>query len=274
MYHAPPVADPSTSLVVASFNQPRSLRLVLRGVLGLRRAPDELWVADDGSEPGIEALVREFGKEAPFPVHFAWQENLGFRKSAALNNALRRAEGDHLLFLDGDTIPHPDWLREHRRALALGASYATGGYVHLDLAQAEAIEAGASPLAFLSDGEKARLRRVHRRNRWHGLLRKPDKPKILGGNWSVKRDALWRVNGFDEHYAGGGKEDSDIRNRLNAAGFRGASVWDRAFVFHCAHELDPARHDPAVRRGASDRAYYEEAKGRPRCEQGLVQGRE
>jgi glycosyltransferase involved in cell wall biosynthesis len=258
------------SVVVASFNQPRSLALVLGGVQALAAAPAELLVADDGSDPDTAALVERFAAGAPFPVRFLTQEHRGFGKTRALNHALREIAGEHVCFLDGDTVPHRAWLAEHARALAAGAAYATGGYVFLDVPQAEALERGESPERFLTAETLRRLRAVHLRNRWHRLLRTPDKPKILGGNWSARREALYRVNGFDERYAGRGKEDSDIRNRLNAAGLRGASLWDRAFVFHCPHELDPRRLDPARTRGPSDRAYYEARKRRPRCEHGIV----
>jgi len=260
-----------TRIVVASFNQPRSLRLVLAGVLRLDGAPDALLVADDGSEPEIGALVADFRAKAPFPVDFVTQENRGFRKARALNNALRRIAGGRVFFLDGDTIPHRAWLREHDRALAAGAAFATGGYVFLDLEQAERLEAEGGPAdPLLAPAERARLRAVHRRQRWHRLVRTADKPKILGGNWSARYEALEAVNGFDERYEGFGKEDSDIRNRLNAAGLRGRSAWDRAFVFHCPHELDPSRLAPDDARGEPDRDYYRSRKGRARCARGLV----
>lgn len=263
-------ARAGVSLVVASFNQPRSLALVLRGVSALVPAPAELFVADDGSQPDTAELVARFAGGVPFPVRFLTQENRGFRKTRAQNRALREVAGALVLFLDGDTVPHRAWLSEHVRALESGADYATGGYVYLDVPSAEALERGERPERFLDAAVLRRLRSVHRRNRWHRLLRPPDKPKILGGNWSARRDALYRVNGFDERYEGRGKEDSDIRNRLNAAGLRGVSVWNRAFVFHCPHELDPRRLDPRDARGPSDRAYYESRKRRPRCEHGIV----
>lgn len=263
-------ARSSVSLVVASFNQPRGLRLVFEGVLALRDTPDEFLVADDGSESDIAESVREFSRKMQFPVHFLWQENRGFRKAKALNNSLRRAKGDLVLFLDGDTVPHVDWLTEHVRALEAGADYATGGYVYLDMAHAEALVAGARPEQFLTKAERRRLRRIHRRNRWHRVVRTSDKPKILGGNWSATRTALRNVNGFDERYEGFGKEDSDIRNRLNSAGLHGVSLWNRAFVYHCPHELDPRRLFPSDARRAPDREYYESRKNRSRCSQGIV----
>jgi GT2 family glycosyltransferase len=264
------VARP-TRIVVTSFNQPRALRLVLDGVLRLDGTPDGLTVADDGSEPDSEALVTEFAARAPFPVRFVTHENLGFRKAKALNNALRTIEDGHVLFLDGDTIPHRTWLREHQRALASGAGYATGGYVYLDIPQAEHLEASgeaADPL--LDAAALSQLRAVHRKQLWHRLIRTADKPKILGGNWSTTYEALVEVNGFDERYEGFSKEDSDIRNRLNATGVRGRSLWGRAFVFHCPHELDPSRLAPDDARSQPDRSYYRSRKGTARCARGLV----
>ena len=96
--------------------------------------------------------------------------------------------------------------------------------------QAERLEASGEPAdALLDAAARRRLRSVHRKQLWHRWVRTADKPKILGGNWSARYEVIERVNGFDERYDDFGKEDSDIRNRLNAAGAPGRSVWDHGF---------------------------------------------
>src|SRR5262245_2856625 len=132
----------TTSVVVSSYNQPRALRLALEGLQRQSRAPGEVLIADDGSEEDTRRLVESFAARAPFPVRFVTQEHRGFGKARALNAALRIARGETVAFLDGDCIPHRDWLEAHARNLGTQGGYSVGGYVRLTLPQAEAVETG------------------------------------------------------------------------------------------------------------------------------------
>jgi glycosyltransferase involved in cell wall biosynthesis len=265
---------PGVSLIISSYNQPNALALVLEGVLTQTAAIGELWIGDDGSQPDTRALVDAFAARAPFSVAFESQEDRGFRKSRALNNAIRKAAGDRFLFLDGDCIPPPRWAERHLRSLDDGADFTTAGYVLLDLAETwsltrEEIAAGRIEER-CSQAQRRRFRAIHRREILYGWLRRRRKPKIRGGNWAVTRQALYAVNGYDEAFDGFGKEDSDLRNRLRNAGFSGRSLWDRAFVFHCSHDLDPRRNLPEVVRAVPDREYYESRLEATTCEYGIV----
>ena len=209
------------------------------------------------------------------PVTFETQEDRGFRKSRAVNNALRLATQDHVLILDGDCIPPPGWVENYVRVLEDGAPFATAGYVLLDLAEAQSLQVeqvAAGRIDDLITGEQRReFRKIHRKELLYGLLRRRKKPKILGGNWAATRACLYAVNGFDERFDGFGKEDSDIRNRLCNAGFRGRSMWHSNWVYHCSHDLDPRRTLPDVVRSEPDYSYYLSRLRARTCERGLLQ---
>ena len=111
---------------------------------------------------------------------------------------------------------------------------------------------------------------MHLRNRLYRILRKPRKPKVLGGNLSIGRDAIWAVNGFEEGFDGFSGEDSDIRNRLNNWGARGTSLWNRAFVCHLDHGLDPPRCRPEVVRRRGERQLLLENRSLVRTPRGLT----
>lgn len=113
------------------------------------------------------------------------------------------------------------------------------------------------------------IRSIHWHNHLYRWLRKARKPKVLGGNFSVGRELLASVNGFDNRFAGFSGEDSDIRNRLNNAGARGTSLWSRAFVCHLDHGLDERRcHTSALR--TKDRGFIKENSRIARTPDGLV----
>lgn len=265
------------SLVIASYNQTNALALVLAGVGAQERLPDEILLADDGSEPDTKALIESWAPSVPVPVVFTTQEDLGFRKARALNNALRKCSGDFVLFLDGDCIPTRRWVTTFVEALQGRFDFATAGYVMMDLPRSRAVTVeqvsrGAIE-SQVTDTERAAFAAVHRKETLYRFLRMRKKPRILGGNWAARRTALLAVNGFDECFDGFGKEDSDIRNRLVNAGFRGISLWDRNWVFHCSHDLDPRRTLPGVWRKPPDLSYYQSRRHATRCELGIADER-
>jgi glycosyltransferase involved in cell wall biosynthesis len=259
------------SVIISSYNQPNALTRVFAGLACQTRSFDEVVVADDGSGPETRAVAEAAADRYPWPVHFVTQPDEGFRKSMALNRGIRKSSGELVLFLDGDSIPYPTWAAVHAEALEGPYDYACGGYVGLSLEQASALTPETisretlDPL--LTATAKRRFRWIHLKQKWYLAIGRKDKPKIRGCNFSATRAALERVNGFDENYDGFGKEDSDIRNRLNNAGMKGASVWNRAFVFHCDHGLDPAR--PEIARGRPDWEYYRSVRDADRAERGL-----
>ena len=111
------------SIVIVNWNTRDMLRDCLASVAaGLGRLRAEVWVVDNGSTDGSQAMI-----EAEFPRVrlIANRDNRGF--AAANNQALSRATGRHMLLLNSDTIVHgtvlPDaveWLDEHPMVGILG----------------------------------------------------------------------------------------------------------------------------------------------------------
>ena len=95
------------------------------------------------------------------------------------------------------------------------------------------------------------------------LLRRRNRPKVVGLNLAVDRGLFEALNGFDERFVGWGLEDSDLRDRAmrHRPRPRVKVLYDRNDVFHLWHAKDRS-----VRR--ANRAYYDTP--RPvRCEVGL-----
>lgn len=97
-----------TSIALATYQGARHLRQQLESYALQTRLPDELIVSDDGSTDGTQAIVEEFGRNAPFPV--AIVANPGERKiQFNFENAVRHCTGEVILFSDHDDV----WLPRH-----------------------------------------------------------------------------------------------------------------------------------------------------------------
>ena len=102
------------SVVVTTYNRPDALRAVLAGLAAQTDHGFEVLVADDGSRDDTRQLVERTAAAFPVPVAHVWQEDEGFRAGAARNRAAAVARGEYLVFLDGDCVPRPDFVAQHR----------------------------------------------------------------------------------------------------------------------------------------------------------------
>lgn len=265
--------EPRSTVIITSYNQPTTLRLVLEGLKRQSEQGFDVIVADDGSDEDTPALLEEFGKTAPFRIQFCTQEDKGFRKAKAINNAIRMSSADWFFFLDGDCIPQQHWIRRYRLAFRRGYHFSTSGYVVLDLETTRTITpekvADGSFEALAIPQRLTRLRKAHARQLVYRALRRK-RARIRGGNWACTAIALFAVNGFDENFENFGREDSDIRNRLINAGFRAMCQWSTNWTFHCHHDVDPRRTRPEVQREPPNVEYYDSRKQSSRCDNGIV----
>jgi len=111
------------SIVIVNWNTRDLLRDCLTSVYaGLGRLHAEVWVVDNGSADGSQAML---GAQYPSVRLIANPDNRGF--AAANNQALAQAAGRHILLLNTDTIVHGrvlpdavDWLDAHPGVGILG----------------------------------------------------------------------------------------------------------------------------------------------------------
>jgi glycosyltransferase involved in cell wall biosynthesis len=243
-------ASPRVSLIVAVYNRPRILELVLASIERQSMTPREVVVADDGSGPEIAALARAWGARTGCQVLHVWQEDCGFRKTIIANRAVAASSGEYLIFIDGDCILHHRFIERHvlrrRRSRAL-----SGRRVMLDAELTASLtrEDVASgrvqrPATWWRHAKAHDLRNgiyVPGAFGWRGGFN--PRYEILGCNFSLHRDDFLNVNGYDERIVGRGLEDVNLRTRLLNAGVDVVSISQEALQYHCHHEHDGFPHD-------------------------------
>ena len=107
------------SVVIATHNQQERLRLVLAGLRGqtASAARVEVVVVDDGCSDGTAEMLDEVGRQMHLKI-VRLRPNEG--RCRARNRGVEAAAGEFVAFLDGDALPHPQWLQHHIEALEQG----------------------------------------------------------------------------------------------------------------------------------------------------------
>lgn len=238
----------AASLFVSTYEMPKHLRLVCAALLRQSFTDYEIFICDDGSGEETAGIIRDFARASKVPVHHVWQENRGFRKCRILNEALRRAKGETCVFLDGDCVPHRDYVRDHvehqesGRYLA-GRRAEVGQELAGRLTVADVEQGffdGPHPrfLASVLRGDSEYFQRTVRVS-WppaRRLLKMDRVDDLKGCNYSVARANLLAINGFDEEYEGYGREDTDVELRLQNLGLMIKSMKGLALQYHVWHE--------------------------------------
>ncbi|GIG20594.1 hypothetical protein Cch01nite_13180 [Cellulomonas chitinilytica] len=226
-----PPRRPRVSVVIPTYDRADALRRTLESLADqtLDVEDYEVVVADDGSSDHTADVVASF--EPRLRIARTWQEDRGYRVSAARNAGARRASAPVLVFLDSGTLAGRSLLAEHLRVHdeADGPVALTGytyGYRPYDLSSSLALALRECPpeQVVAEHGGDPDLRDL-RHDRWAELgfdltgLRLPWL-FFWSMNVSVRTDDYWAVGGFDEGFVSWGVEDQDLGYRLARHGAR------------------------------------------------------
>lgn len=237
------------SLIISVYNKAKELELILLALEKQSFRGFEVIIAEDGSSPAIKAVADKF-KGTFNSIEHITQEDKGFRKNKMLNEAIRRSGSDYLIFIDGDCIPHHDFINAHimnkepqtvlcGRRVALGEnlsrkviSGALKDFKHEKQYFSKLID---SLKASYTSSKNIEEGYIVKNTLFRKLFFERD-THILGCNFSTHKQMLISINGFDENYEGPGiGEDSDIEFRLRLTGARFKSVRNLAIQYHLFH---------------------------------------
>lgn len=107
---------PRFSIIVPVYKVEAYLAKCIDSVLAQRCQDFELLLVDDGSPDGCGAICDEYAARAPEKIRVFHQENGG--AGAARNLGIAQAQGDYLLFVDGDDSLSDDLLSDLSDAMA------------------------------------------------------------------------------------------------------------------------------------------------------------
>lgn len=233
-----------TSVILSTYNQPEWLTKTLWGYACQQVRPDEIIIADDGSTEATAMAIEHARGETGLNLRHVWHEDLGFRKTQILNQALEAATGSYLIFSDGDCVPRRDFVLVHAKNAARGC-FLSGGAVRLSMDGSRSIsEVDVATGGCFRTDWAAKQGGVKWSQRFKllpaGVMATAldrlttTRPTWNGGNASCwKKDAI-EVGGFDERMQYGG-EDREFGERLVNLGLKPLQVRHRAVVVHLEH---------------------------------------
>ncbi|MEO8446016.1 MAG: glycosyltransferase [bacterium] len=270
-----------TSLIISVYKKTHELDLILNALTIQSLNEFEVIIAEDGQDAGMKKLIEEWTAKNKFPVKHLIQEDKGFRKNRILNEAIRNASTDYLIFIDGDCIPHSDFIKAHFESRE-SDTVLCGRRVNLTKIISQKI---TKEIILSKDYEKVKLSEViysslnkdkadfnfnieeafvYKNKALRKVMTNKDE-HILGCNFSIEKALLERINGFDENYEGPGLgEDSDIEYRLRLIDAKFKSVRNLAIQYHLYH--------PKTIEEPVNMKYFNEVKKQNEyfCKNGLV----
>lgn len=249
-----PVSHPKASIIIAIYKDTEALHCILLGLTRQTEKAFEVIVAEDGDAPEVADYI---ANQAPksLDIRHLSQEDIGFRKTLSVNNGIRAAKADYLIFLDGDCIPHSQFVEKH-------------------LEHAEPTRICTARRVYLGPKESIKIREKPEEafkleNRWSFLFRfiplhmdgvrdyevgfhgsflhnlaKNRQLGIMGCNFSCYKEDMFKINGYNEDLPGIGGEDDDLEWRFNGLGMFTKNIKFQAVTYHLYH--DSRRQDTEV----------------------------
>ena len=268
------------SLIVAVYNDIKALDLVMTALNIQSFKGFEVIIADDGSGEKMQRFIHnQIKKDKIFKLHYVFQEDKGFRKNKIMNEAIKKASTNYLVFIDGDCVPHSNFLKEHYENIK-NNTVLCGKRVNLskrlsdELTKIKILDGSFEKVTFKHFYDSWRNRKIRSTYVEEGLIVKnkylrkiflKEDQHIVGCNFSLQKKLIEKVNGFDENYTGPGiGEDSDLEFRLRLINTEFYSLRNLAVLFHLYHKQTLG--------SKQNLRYFQEVQklGEYRCRNGIV----
>ena len=236
----------SVALVIATYNWPEALKLVLESVLQQQVLPDEVIIADDGSDYSTKTLIDAFRDKFPLPLKHFWHEDNGFQKTLILNQAIASTGCDYIVQVDGDIVLHKNFIKDHINAAEKGY-YIRGSRVMLSEARSkQELQAGQiKKISVFSQGMKNRINALRIPFLTSLFTQKSNRSdNVSGCNCAYWRADFVKVNGYNNEIKGWGHEDIELAARLVNSGVGQKKIKMIAVCYHLHHPFNDRKHEP------------------------------
>ena len=187
------------SVVIATYNRPDYIEAGLKCLLLQTYKDFEVVLVDDGSSKDVFSICKNFEDE--IDIKYIRQRNVPWNQAVAKNLGIKLSSGKILLLNDDDCFLMPTCLQEHIKIHQQHDKVMVCGEVLLhDKLGPTNVYSYIVNQKYPEGGKVRPFRLLHQ-------------------NFSVRREYVLAINGYDEDFAGKyGYEDKDFWNRLEWSG--------------------------------------------------------
>ncbi|MFT3681682.1 MAG: glycosyltransferase [Ferruginibacter sp.] len=226
------------SLIIPFYKDLEALELILTALNGQSaKGRFEVIIAEDDDATATRSFLEKIQPALNYPLQHTSQPDEGYQRSKALNNGIRIAKNELIVFTDGDCIPHKHFIKSYLAEakddlLLYGRRVNLGEKFSRQIRQTKQLDKLNLLSLLLSDSTRVT----------EGLFLPfypasfKSKRQPWGCNMGAMKKNITAVNGFDEDYKEWGPEDLDLYWRLTQAGCASQSVKYQAIIYHLYHK--------------------------------------
>lgn len=246
------------SVIVTIYKDLVSLGIVLEALRRQTYKNFEIIVAEDDDAKETIEFLKDF-KDLKI-LHLS-QADTGRNKVVIQNKAISQAQGEYLIFIDGDIVPFKHFI-EYTLKISKPKRILAGRRVNLNEEMSAQIKQKKLNIEdienkyfkYLMQNKNDRNARVEQGIQLnpegfiykHFLSKRVRNTEILGCNFSFYKEDIIAINGFDESYGYAVLgDDTDLTWRFIACGIELYSSKNIANVFHLYHPVSSPqdKHD-------------------------------
>ncbi|MFK4785486.1 glycosyltransferase [Fusobacterium sp. MFO224] len=253
------------SVIIPVYNRLEHLRAGFLCLLRQTVVPYELIITDDGSSEKIEDYIGDLISKAKFKIKHIYQQDKGFRKTRALNNAVKNSEGELLIFCDQDLIFPKDYVERMMKESKKGqfllgrAQNTTFKEKEEILKELEKQGTYKNIIKLVNKRYIEDMKNQYRIDKKRRILKRFYLSKrgirLAGMSYSIFKEDYLKVNGYDEKYQGWGYEDDDFGNRLIMLKILGKEFRTKLIQLHLYHKVDSSK-----KKSLNEDYYYKRKK--------------
>lgn len=232
------------SLIIAVYKDVKSLSLIINALKLQTYKNFEVIIAEDDNDKKSFEYISQAQKEMPFSLrHLHQDEDNGFRKNQMLNKAIKKANGEIIVFLDGDSVPHKHFMKEYIKNINEGVAVFGRRVMLCDKLTKNILSTKNFNLLSFKNLVGSKSKRI-KYSFYLPFIKSYRDIGIWGCNWGILKKHLVEINGYDEDYIKAGVgEDLDIEWRLKKTGIKLLSIRFGAIVYHLYHKENYSNDD-------------------------------
>lgn len=188
-------AASNSSIVIPAFNAEASIAAVVHEVVVQAGANAEILVMDDGSTDRTAASASDAGARCISSPHCG--------PASSRNHGARLSQREIVVFLDGDILPGPNWLKMIIQPFTDCTIAAVQGVTRTR-----------------QEGTVARYCQGEIEYKQQRFARSPSIDSIAAGMFAVRRELFLAYGGFSDRFRMAAAEDTDLSYRMSRDGYK------------------------------------------------------